>query len=134
MSLIDRTDVTLTARTTLHRFHRDWDAVPSFAYGNETYLGPTLVSHRDQPWNLTTRNELGTHPFAKDVDKTLHGVPDDPAVVAATCRYGTRLNAAFRLGNVFATQFHPEKSGPTGLQLLGNFVRVCAAARDGVPA
>ena len=61
---------------------------------------------------------------------SLHGVPDDPAVVAATCEYGGTLNAAFRLGNVFATQFHPEKSGRSGLQLLGNFVRVAA----GVPA
>ena len=65
---------------------------------------------------------------------SLHGVPADPAVVAATCEYGTTLNAAFRLGNVFATQFHPEKSGPHGLELLANFVRVCAAARDGAPA
>ena len=38
---------------------------------------------------------------------------------ASTAR---RSNAAFRLGNVFATQFHPEKSGPTGLRLLANFV------------
>jgi glutamine amidotransferase len=60
---------------------------------------------------------------------SLHGVPDDPSVVAATCEYGGRLNAAFRLDNVFATQFHPEKSGPVGLRLLSNFVRVCASAR-----
>lgn len=53
---------------------------------------------------------------------SLHGVPDDPAVVAATCDYGTTLNAAFRRDNVFATQFHPEKSGRTGLQMLANFV------------
>jgi glutamine amidotransferase len=56
---------------------------------------------------------------------SLHGVPDDPEVVAATCEYGSELNAAFRLDNVFATQFHPEKSGPTGLRLLANFVGVC---------
>lgn len=54
---------------------------------------------------------------------SLHGVPDDPRVVAATCDYGGTLNAAFRSGNVFATQFHPEKSGRVGLALLGNFVR-----------
>lgn len=54
---------------------------------------------------------------------SLHGVPDDPAMVAATCEYGTTLNAAFRSGNVFATQFHPEKSGRDGLRLLSNFVR-----------
>ena len=58
---------------------------------------------------------------------SLHGVPADPDVVAATCEYGGTVNAAFRLGNVFATQFHPEKSGSSGLQLLGNFVEVCRA-------
>ncbi|TWH02711.1 putative multicopper oxidases [Nocardioides sp. J9] len=75
--VIDSTDVTLSARTTLHRFHRDWDAVPSFGYGDQTYLGPTLVSHRDQPWTLRTRNELGLHPFARDVDHSLHDVAAD---------------------------------------------------------
>ena len=53
---------------------------------------------------------------------SLHGVPDDPAIVAATCDYGGPVNAAFRRGNVFATQFHPEKSAAAGLGLLGNFV------------
>ena len=53
---------------------------------------------------------------------SLHGVPDDESVVAATCEYGSTLNAAFRSGNVFATQFHPEKSGRDGLRLLANFV------------
>jgi imidazole glycerol-phosphate synthase subunit HisH len=56
---------------------------------------------------------------------SLHGVPDDPTVVAATCDYGGTLNAAFRQANVFATQFHPEKSGRTGLEMLGRFVQVC---------
>jgi len=65
---------------------------------------------------------------------SLHGVPDDPDVVAATCEYGGTLNAAFRRDQVFATQFHPEKSGPSGLQLLANFVGVCAESRDGAPA
>ena len=71
--------------------------------------------------------DLGDDPWVYFVH-SLHGVPDDPTVVAATCEYGARLNAAFRLDNVFATQFHPEKSGPTGLRLLTNFVGVCAAA------
>lgn len=53
---------------------------------------------------------------------SFHGVPADPSVVAATCEYGGTLNAAFRRGNVFATQFHPEKSGASGLALLANFV------------
>jgi imidazole glycerol-phosphate synthase subunit HisH len=63
---------------------------------------------------------------------SLHGVPDDPGVVAATCEYGGVVNAAFRLDNVFATQFHPEKSGQDGLRLLGNFVAGCAARSEAV--
>jgi glutamine amidotransferase len=58
---------------------------------------------------------------------SLHGVPTDPDVVVATCDYGGELNAAFRMDNVFATQFHPEKSGRSGLQLLANFVEVCSS-------
>jgi glutamine amidotransferase len=54
---------------------------------------------------------------------SLHGVPHDPSMVAATCDYGGTVNAAFRSRNVFATQFHPEKSGDDGLALLANFVR-----------
>jgi len=69
---------------------------------------------------------LGEQPWVYFVH-SLHGVPSDPAAVAATCRYGGVVNAAFRLGNVFATQFHPEKSGESGLALLTNFVRMVAA-------
>lgn len=59
------------------------------------------------------------------------GVPADVTQVAATCDYGGVVNAAFRTGNVFATQFHPEKSGPAGLALLANFVAVSSAASVG---
>ena len=67
-------------------------------------------------------HSLGDHPWVYFVH-SLHGVPCDPRVAVATCEYGGRVNAAFRLGNVFATQFHPEKSGADGLALLRNFVR-----------
>ncbi len=59
---------------------------------------------------------------------SLHGVPEDPSVVVATCEYGGPVNAAFRAGHVFATQFHPEKSAAAGLGLLGNFVTALAVA------
>ncbi len=42
--------------------------------------------------------------------------------VIATCDYGGPVAAVVARGNVWATQFHPEKSGPSGLQLLANFV------------
>jgi len=53
--------------------------------------------------------------------------PTDPSVVAAWCDYGRRFAAAIESGSLWATQFHPEKSGAVGLALLANFVNVAAA-------
>ncbi len=50
----------------------------------------------------------------------------DPEVVAGWCDYGRRFPAAVERGPVWATQFHPEKSGATGLRLLANFVTACS--------
>jgi glutamine amidotransferase len=52
----------------------------------------------------------------------------EESVVAAWCHYGRRFAAAVERGNLWATQFHPEKSGAAGLRLLTNFVERCAAA------
>ena len=49
-------------------------------------------------------------------------VPEDGSVIAGTTDYGVRFAAAVARGNVFATQFHPEKSADVGLRLLSNFV------------
>ncbi|EMI56901.1 imidazole glycerol phosphate synthase subunit HisH [Rhodopirellula sallentina] len=49
--------------------------------------------------------------------------PTDPSVVALTCDYGGSFCAAVRRGNLFATQFHPEKSQQAGLQLVERFAR-----------
>ncbi|HEV2319762.1 MAG TPA: imidazole glycerol phosphate synthase subunit HisH [Verrucomicrobiae bacterium] len=50
--------------------------------------------------------------------------PEDPAIVAARTEYGESFASAIWRDNVFATQFHPEKSQRTGLQLLENFVEL----------
>jgi glutamine amidotransferase len=54
--------------------------------------------------------------------------PDDAKNVIATCDYGGRVVAATQRDNVWATQFHPEKSGASGLRLLSNFVELVRRA------
>ena len=49
---------------------------------------------------------------------------EDESIVAATCEYGTHIHAAVECGNVFACQFHPEKSSDIGLSILRNFVQI----------
>jgi glutamine amidotransferase len=50
--------------------------------------------------------------------------PEEGAVVVATADHGGPFCAALQRGNVFATQFHPEKSGEVGLRMLDNFARL----------
>ena len=47
---------------------------------------------------------------------------EDPDIVAATTEYSTHIHAAVEQGNIFACQFHPEKSSEVGLQILKNFI------------
>ncbi len=54
---------------------------------------------------------------------------DDEAVVAASTEYGTLIHAAVEQGNLFACQFHPEKSSEAGLQILRNFAGVTKERR-----
>ena len=103
--------------------------------GTIRWLGSELPRPQMQ-WNLLSLSQPDDPMFAGlPADQawvyfvhSLHAVPDDPAAIVATCTYGGVVNAAFRQGNVFATQFHPEKSSTWGLALLGNFVRIAAEA------
>lgn len=47
---------------------------------------------------------------------------DDESIVGASAEYGVHIHAAVERGNVFACQFHPEKSSRTGLAILQNFM------------
>lgn len=52
-----------------------------------------------------------------------HFVPESSRHIAAECEYGGPVVAAVQQENIFATQFHPEKSQDNGLRLLRNFLR-----------
>ena len=50
---------------------------------------------------------------------------DSEEIVSAQTSYGTVIDASVQYGNIYATQFHPEKSGTVGLKILRNFVAIC---------
>lgn len=58
------------------------------------------------------------------------GVPEDQSVVVARTEYGKPFVAAARSRNRIGVQFHPERSGAAGLQMLANFVAECSGDRN----
>jgi glutamine amidotransferase/cyclase len=54
--------------------------------------------------------------------------PEDKTIVLTTTDYGNRFVSAIQQGNIVATQFHPEKSGATGLKLFKNFLQPTTGA------
>lgn len=58
---------------------------------------------------------------------SFHCVPADPTLVLGECNYGGVFCAAIGRGNVFATQFHPEKSQANGLRIYANFAKLAGA-------
>jgi glutamine amidotransferase len=87
-------------------------------------------------WNEVRRaaQPAGAHPGLPErawfyFVHSFHCVPDDPALVAATCSYGLELCVAVARDHVLAVQFHPEKSQDAGARVLEWFVRGAAEGR-----
>jgi glutamine amidotransferase len=87
--------------------------------------GPLKIPHVG--WNVAepagrSRGLLAGEPQHFYFVHSFAVVPRDPGVVAATTDYGERFVSAVARGNLFACQFHPEKSQRAGLALLERFV------------
>lgn len=79
-------------------------------------------------WNQVYQN--GYHPLWKGITQasrfyfvhSYYVAPREPDLVAGTTEYGVSFTSAIARDNLFATQFHPEKSAEAGLKLLENFL------------
>ncbi|MBB5336328.1 imidazole glycerol phosphate synthase subunit HisH [Pectinatus brassicae] len=71
--------------------------------------------------SATLFKKLPQRPYVYFVH-SYHAVPVDKNIITAWTEYGEKVTAAVGKGNVQATQFHPEKSGDIGLQILRNFI------------
>jgi glutamine amidotransferase len=93
------------------------------------HLLPAGVKRPQMQWNrLDCTGDsallagLGPEPWVYFVHSFAAEMSTD---VVATCDYGGPVVAAVAAGDVWATQFHPEKSGPVGMRLLANFAAHC---------
>ena len=79
-------------------------------------------------WNSITVNKnsrilknIGSEPYVYFVH-SYYVNAEDESIISAYTEYGQKLDIAVEKDNVFATQFHPEKSGETGMTILKNFI------------
>ena len=66
---------------------------------------------------------IGDEPFVYFVH-SYYIKPEDEGLISAYTEYGSKLGVAIEKDNIFATQFHPEKSGKIGMQILKNFIEL----------
>jgi glutamine amidotransferase len=86
-------------------------------------------------WNTVKRGPAALSPVLKDIKTgnyfyfvhSFFPVPLDRAVIATETEYGRPFCSAIAKGRLFASQYHPEKSGERGQRILRNFVKAVAA-------
>ena len=98
------------------------DVVPLPPGQTVPHMGWNLV---DLPGDMDLFADLGPAKHFYFAHSYYAQVSDEDARIAYT-DYGRPLTAAVRKGNVYGVQFHPEKSGKQGLQLLHNFYDLCS--------
>jgi glutamine amidotransferase len=101
----------------------------AFFKGKDVRLtGPVKVPHMG--WNaldVVKQNELfsginnGEYVYFVH---SLYPVPDDKEIICTQTEYGETFTSAVAKNNIYGTQFHPEKSGDIGLNILKNFARM----------
>jgi imidazole glycerol-phosphate synthase subunit HisH len=97
---------------------------------NKLDLGSSNLKIPHMGWN-DLKIENNSKVF-KDINNKNHAyfihsyefIPDDKNVISLTSNYGKDFIAAVSLGNIFGSQFHPEKSQSTGIKILTNFLNL----------
>ena len=92
---------------------------------------PSNVKLPHMGWNQLERKHESS--LLADIDASAYfyfahsyAALDSNGVVAATCSHGAEFAAVVEQKNIYAVQFHPEKSGEAGAHLLENFLRIAA--------
>ncbi|CAM3781358.1 imidazole glycerol phosphate synthase subunit HisH [Parendozoicomonas haliclonae] len=97
-------------------------------FGRELYENDQHLKVPHMGWSQVTQSDHPLWNGIKDESRfyfvhSYYAQCEERELVAGTCQYGVQLDAALTKDNLFAVQFHPEKSAKAGLQLLSNFLR-----------
>ncbi len=103
-------------------------AGPQFAQSGAMPGGPELLKVPHMGWSPV--EQVKPHALWDGIPDRTHfyfvhsyyAAPDDPTLTVGVSHYGTRFTCAIAAANIFAVQFHPEKSASHGLRLYRNFV------------
>jgi glutamine amidotransferase len=103
--------------------------VPRFPQAAMVATDGTRLKVPHMGWNQVQQAE--SHPLWDGIDDgarfyfvhSYYVEPASPEVIAGSTHYGIPFTSAVARANIFAVQFHPEKSAQAGLRLLGNFMR-----------
>ena len=103
--------------------------VPRFPQAAMVAPDGTRLKVPHMGWNQVRQAEA--HPLWDGIDDgarfyfvhSYYVEPESPDVIAGSTHYGIPFTCAVARANIFAVQFHPEKSAQAGLRLLGNFMR-----------
>jgi imidazole glycerol-phosphate synthase subunit HisH len=90
------------------------------------HMGWNAIAKRQNPPHLEGVEDGAAVYFVH----SYYVVPDDPALTATTTTHGVEFTSSIFRDNVFASQFHPEKSQAVGLRLLENFGRLVSGRAD----
>ncbi|MDO8789088.1 MAG: imidazole glycerol phosphate synthase subunit HisH [Sulfuritalea sp.] len=102
--------------------------VPRFPQAAMVSPDGTRLKVPHMGWNQVQQAE--THPLWDGIEDgarfyfvhSYYVEPESPEVIAGSTHYGIPFTSAIARANIFAVQFHPEKSAQAGLRLLGNFM------------
>jgi len=89
-----------------------------------------LLTDTEDPWNGTPLHGLydGTYMYFVH---SFYAIPENPEVTLSTSKYGNlEFCSSLRYGNVFAFQFHPERSGPDGLRIYESLKGLLRSGRN----
>jgi len=103
-------------------------SVPRFPQAAMVSPDGTRLKVPHMGWNQVRQAE--THPLWDGIEDgarfyfvhSYYVEPESPEVIAGSTHYGIPFTSAIARANIFAVQFHPEKSAQAGLRLLGNFM------------